>query len=192
MRTKEIVRDTKETKIKLELNLDGQRKTHIQTGIPFLDHMLTLFAFHAGFDLNILCEGDVEVDDHHSAEDIGIALGKAFREALGDAKGIERYGLSYVPMDEALSRVVVDISNRSYLYMNFSYVRESIGGLSLENVQEFFKSFASEARINLHIDALYGQNDHHKVEAIFKAFGRSLKQATRITSNELLTTKGMF
>lgn len=192
MRTKEIIRHTKETNIELKLNIDGSRQIDIETKVPFLNHMLTLFAFHSGFDLFVKANGDIEIDDHHTVEDIGITLGKAFRDAIQDQKGIFRYGMSYVPMDDALARVVLDVSNRSFLVYQANFTRETIGGLSLENVEEFFKSFVNEARINLHIEVLYGKNDHHKVEAMFKAFGRALKDATRIISNEVLSSKGMF
>ena len=192
MRTSTITRDTKETKIKLSLNLDGNRNIKINSGIPFFDHMLTLFAFHAGFDLDVYCDGDLSVDDHHTVEDIGIVLGEAVKEALGDKLGINRYGLMYLPMDEALSRTVIDISNRPFLYYKASYERVSIGLLSLENVKEFFRAFSSEARVSLHIETLYGDNDHHKVESIFKGFGRALSEATRITSTDISSTKGVL
>ncbi|MBU1143120.1 MAG: imidazoleglycerol-phosphate dehydratase HisB [Firmicutes bacterium] len=192
MRTSTITRNTKETKIKLSLNLDGTKNIDINSGVPFFDHMLTLFAFHAGFDLDIYCDGDLSVDDHHTIEDIGIVLGEAVKNALGDKLGIQRYGLMYLPMDEALSRVVIDISNRPFLHYKATYQRISIGLLSLENVKEFFRAFSSEARINLHIETLYGDNDHHKVESIFKGFGRALFEATRITSTDISSTKGVL
>lgn len=192
MRTSTITRNTKETKIKLSLNLDGTKNININSGVAFFDHMLTLFAFHAGFDLDIYCDGDLSVDDHHTIEDIGIVLGEAVKNALGDKLGIQRYGLMYLPMDEALSRVVIDISNRPFLHYKAIYQRISIGLLSLENVKEFFRAFSSEARINLHIETLYGDNDHHKVESIFKGFGRALFEATRITSTDISSTKGVL
>ncbi len=192
MRTSTITRNTKETKIKLYLNLDGTKQIQINSGIPFFDHMLTLFAFHAGFDLDVYCDGDLSVDDHHTVEDIGIVLGEAVKEALGNKIGINRYGLMYLPMDEALSRTVIDISNRPFLYYKASYERVSIGLLSLENVKEFFRAFSSEARVSLHIETLYGDNDHHKVESIFKGFGRALSEATRITSTDISSTKGVL
>jgi imidazoleglycerol-phosphate dehydratase len=192
MRTSTISRDTKETKIKLYINLDGTKKIRINTGVPFFDHMLTLFAFHASFDLDIFCDGDLSTDDHHTVEDVGIVLGEAVKEALGDKKGINRYGMMYLPMDEALSRAVIDISNRPFLFYKANYNRLSIGLLSLENVKEFFRAFISEARVTLHIETLYGDNDHHKVESLFKAFGRALKEATRIISDDISSTKGVL
>ena len=192
MRTSTIVRNTKETQIKLSLNLDGNKNILMDTKIPFFDHMLTLFAFHAGFDLEIICNGDIGVDDHHTVEDVGIVLGEAVKEALGDKLGINRYGMMYLPMDEALSRTVIDISNRPFLFYKATYERISIGSLSLENVKEFFRAFSSEARVSLHIETLYGDNDHHKVESIFKGFGRALKEATRIIGSDVSSTKGVL
>jgi imidazoleglycerol-phosphate dehydratase len=192
MRTARIQRKTKETDITLELNIDGNRQVDIKTGIPFFDHMLTLFGFHAGFDLKIETHGDLEVDDHHTVEDVGIALGQAFYQAIGQMKGINRYGMMYLPMDEALARAVIDISNRPYLYYKASYQRIEIGGLSLENVLEFFRAFVNESRMNLHLEVLYGENDHHKVEAIFKACARAIKEASTIVSQDILSTKGVL
>ena len=192
MRKATIKRDTLETKIDLSINLDGNRNININTGIPFFDHMLTLFAFHGIFDLNIQANGDLTVDSHHTMEDVGIALGQAIYQALGDRLGINRYGLSYVPMDEALSRVVIDMSNRPYLVFNVSFKRASIGTMDTENVLEFFKSFINESRMNLHIENFYGDNDHHKVESIFKAFGRALKDALSINSSTITSTKGVL
>jgi imidazoleglycerol-phosphate dehydratase len=185
-------RTTKETAIQLELNLDGNRTISVATQIPFFDHMLTLFAFHAGFDLSLIATGDVAVDDHHTVEDVGILLGQALLEALGDKRGINRYGLSYLPMDETLARSVVDLSNRPYLYYVASFQRIAIGGLSLENVKEFMRAFSTEARLNLHIEVLYGDNDHHKVEALFKALGRALREAVSITGDAINSTKGVL
>ena len=192
MRTSKLSRVTKETDVWVEFELDGSRTIDIDTGIPFLDHMLTLFAFHGGFDLKIDAKGDITVDDHHTVEDVGILLGTAFKEAIKDYKGINRYSTSYVPMDEALSRVVVDVSNRPYLVFNASFKQDKVGSLSTENVLEFFKAFVQEARINLHIELLYGTNDHHKIESIFKAFGRALKDAVNVVSDELPSTKGLL
>ncbi|MDO9629833.1 MAG: imidazoleglycerol-phosphate dehydratase HisB [Acholeplasmataceae bacterium] len=192
MRTSTIIRNTLETKIKMSLNLDGNKIINVNTGVPFFDHMLTLFAFHAGFDLDLYCDGDLSVDDHHSVEDVGIVLGEAVKEALGDKLGINRYGMMYLPMDEALSRAVIDISNRPFLFYKATFERVSIGLLSLENVKEFFRAFTSEARVSLHIETLYGDNDHHKVESIFKGFGRALKEATRVISNDVSSTKGVL
>lgn len=192
MRTQTINRITKETNIKASINLDGTKNIQIETGIPFFDHMLNLFAFHGNLDLNLRAQGDVFVDDHHTVEDCGIVLGQAFDQALGDKKGIERYSSIYLPMDEALVRVVIDISNRPMLIFKGNFIRESIGGLSLENVREFLKAFTTEARITLHIEILDGLNDHHKVEAIFKGLGRALKFAVKQTSEELPSTKGVL
>ncbi len=183
-------RTTKETSVQVKLQLEGNRDIQINTQVPFFDHMLTLLAFHAGFDLTIQAMGDTLVDDHHTVEDVGIVFGQAFLEALGDKVGLNRYGVSYLPMDEVLSRCVIDISNRPYLSYKTTYKRNSIGGLSLENVQEFMKSFAMEARITLHLETLYGDNDHHKVESLFKALGRALKEAIRVDGTTISSTKG--
>ncbi|MFU8792636.1 MAG: imidazoleglycerol-phosphate dehydratase HisB [Acholeplasmataceae bacterium] len=192
MRIATINRKTNETDIKLTIDLDGTKKVNVQTGIPFFDHMLTLFAFHGNFDLDVIAKGDLEVDDHHTVEDIGLALGQAVIEALGDKKGINRYGLMYLPMDEALSRVVIDISNRPYLFFKAPFVREKVGTMDTQNVAEFFKSFVNESKMNLHIETLYGENEHHKIESIFKGFGRALKEATRIISDDISSTKGVL
>ncbi|MFU8785945.1 MAG: imidazoleglycerol-phosphate dehydratase HisB [Candidatus Izemoplasmataceae bacterium] len=191
-RTGRITRKTNETNITVELTIDGTKEIKIDTGIGFLDHMLTLFAFQAGFDLTVKAEGDLYIDDHHTTEDIGISLGQAFNQAMEEKLGINRYGVAYLPMDEALSRVVIDISNRPYLVYNVFLEREKLGQLNTQNVKEFFKAFVQESRINLHIENLYGENDHHKVESIFKAFGRALKDACKIVSNEVPSTKGVL
>jgi imidazoleglycerol-phosphate dehydratase len=192
MRQASIKRQTKETTIELELNLDQQNEGIIETGIPFLDHMLDLFAFHSGFGLMIKAKGDLNVCDHHTVEDIGLTLGEAFKKALGDKVGIERYASIYIPMDETLARVVVDLSNRPYLHFNACFKRESLGTLSTENIDEFLKSFVNQAGITLHVEVLYGVNDHHKIEAIFKALGKALKAATRLTGHQLPSTKGVL
>ena len=178
MRKYSISRETTETKIKLELNIDGTGKSEINTGIGFFDHMLTLMTKHGLFDLNVTCDGDLEVDQHHSVEDVGIALGQAFREALGTKEGINRYATVTTPMDEALATVSLDISGRSYLVYHVEGLKEKVGNFDTELVEEFFQAFASNARINLHINLEYGRNSHHIIEAIFKAFGRALDQAT--------------
>jgi imidazoleglycerol-phosphate dehydratase len=190
MRQSSIKRITNETSIEVELNLDGSGKTEIDTGIGFLNHMLTLFGFHGGFDLKIKCDGDLDVDSHHTAEDIGITLGQAFKEAIGDKQGIERYGTMLLPMDEALARVVVDISGRPYLVYRLDFNREMIKDMATEDFKEFFKGFVNNSLTTLHIELLYGENDHHKIEASFKGFGRALKIASRITSSTLQSTKG--
>ncbi|WP_328590708.1 imidazoleglycerol-phosphate dehydratase HisB [Gottfriedia acidiceleris] len=192
MRTAMISRQTNETNIRLTLNLDGDGENTIQTGIGFLDHMLTLFSFHSGINLEVFCEGDLEVDDHHTTEDVGIALGKALLIALDEKVGINRYGSCYIPMDETLARVVVDFSGRPYLVYNDRTVRERIGMIDTQNFKEFFKALSSEARMNCHMEVLYGENDHHKIEALFKAFGRAVKQAVEVTSTKLPSTKGML
>ncbi len=192
MRIINISRKTKETDIKIELNLDGSGKTEADTGIGFLDHMLTLFGFHGSFDINVKCNGDLNVDSHHTAEDIGILLGKAFSEAMGDKIGIERYGSILLPMDETLVRAAVDISGRPYLVYNPQLKRELLGNMATEDFKEFFKGFVNSSLITLHLEVLYGENDHHKIEAIFKGFGRALKTASRITSRDLQSTKGVL
>lgn len=192
MRKSTKIRTTQETSISLTLNLDGNGISKISTGIGFLDHMLTLFSFHSGIDLTIECNGDIEVDDHHTTEDIGLTLGQALLDALGDKKGVNRYGLSYVPMDETLARVVVDFSGRPYLIYDAKIEREKVGLLDTQNVKEFFKSVSNEAKMNCHMEVLYGENDHHKIEALFKAFGRAVKEACKIVSNEIPSTKGVL
>lgn len=190
MRQSVVIRKTLETDIKIELNLDGSGKTEIDTGIGFLDHMLTLFGFHAGFNLKIKCTGDLNVDSHHTAEDIGIALGQAFTESIGNKKGINRYGSMLLPMDEAMSRVVIDISGRPYLVYKVDLKRQMIRDMATEDFKEFFKGFVNKSSSTLHIELLYGENDHHKIESVFKGFGRALKTASCITSSTLQSTKG--
>lgn len=185
MRTANIIRNTNETKIKLFLNLDGTGKTDINTGIGFLDHMLILFAFHSKIDINLNCNGDLYVDDHHSVEDIGIALGEAFKTSLGDKLGINRYGSFYLPMDETLALVALDISGRSFLIFDADFKRENIGNISTEMFKEFFRAFAFAANITLHIKILYGENDHHKTEAVFKGFARSIKEAIKVDKENM-------
>lgn len=192
MREAKLERNTNETQISLEINLDGTGKAEIQTGIGFFDHMLTLFAFHSNFDLVVKADGDLEVCDHHTIEDCGILLGKLFLEALGDKKGIARYGSMNLPMDEVLCNVTLDISGRPYLVFNCELIRENIGTMSCEMVEEFFRAFCVAAGVTLHINVYYGKNDHHKVEAIFKAFGRALKQAVKIESDRIPSSKGVI
>ncbi|MDW5299944.1 MAG: imidazoleglycerol-phosphate dehydratase HisB [Sedimentibacter sp.] len=192
MRSSTVSRKTKETDIQVELNLDGSGKTDIDTGIGFLNHMLTLFGFHGNFDLIVKCKGDLDVDSHHTAEDVGIALGEAFKEALGDKKGIERYGFMLLPMDEALARVALDFSGRPYLVYNVDFNRSMLGEMATEDFKEFFKGFVNNSLTTLHIDVLYGENDHHKIEAVFKGFGRALKTASCMTSDSLQSTKGVL
>jgi len=192
MRKSSVRRTTNETDVFIELNLDGSGIAEIETGIGFLNHMLNLFAFHGGFDLKIKCTGDLQVDSHHTSEDIGIALGQAFMEALGDKKGIERYGFFLLPMDEAMARVVVDFSGRPFLVYNIIFTRNELGSMATEDFKEFFKGFVNNSLSTLHIELLYGENDHHKIEAVFKGFGRALKAAAKITSDSLQSTKGVL
>lgn len=190
MRTEKVTRKTKETDITAEINLDGLGSAEIDTGIGFFDHMLTAFAVHGGFDLKLRCRGDLEVDGHHSVEDIGIVLGKLFAGALGDKKGIARFACEYVPMDDALARSVLDISGRPYLVYNAGHLTGYIGTYDADLTEEFFRAVCSNAMITLHIDLLRGANTHHMCEAIFKSFGRALGAASRIVSDKVLSSKG--
>ena len=192
MRRGVVERNTLETKIKVDINLDGSGKVEIDTGIGFLDHMLTLMAFHGKFDLTILAKGDLYVDDHHTIEDIGICLGEAFKNAIGDKIGIRRYSTVYIPMDEALSYSSVDISNRPYLVYNVNFADEKIGRMSTQMFKEFFRAFVNESKITLHINLLYGENDHHKIESVFKSFARALKESIKIVSDEVSSSKGVL
>lgn len=195
MRTAQISRTTAETAITLSLNLDGSGTSEIQSGIGFLDHMLTLFAKHGRFDLTLSCKGDTNVDDHHSAEDIGIALGDAFSAALGEKRGIVRYGSEILPMDEALVLCAVDLSGRSCLRYNAQIPSQKIGTFDTELLQEFFLAFTRKAGITLHLRQLDGENSHHIAEAMFKAFGRALSQAVKIDplyADEIPSTKGVL
>lgn len=193
MRTSDITRNTAETKIQLKLNLDGTGKADIDTGVGFLNHMLTLFAAHGKFDLTVKCAGDVEVDDHHSVEDIGICLGQAFQAALGDKRGITRYGSFLLPMDEALILCAVDISGRSCLSYGLDIPTEKIGTFDTELVEEFFLGFTRNCPMSLHLRQLSGTNSHHIVEGAFKSVGRALKAAVALDgSNEIPSTKGVL
>ena len=193
MRTCEVNRKTAETDIRLTLNLDGTGKSSIDTGCGFLNHMLTLFAAHGKFDLTVRCAGDTEVDDHHSVEDIGICLGTAFREALGDKRGITRYGSMLLPMDEALILCAVDISGRSCLVFALDIPTEKIGTFDTELVEEFFLAFVRNCPMSLHVKQLSGKNAHHIVEGTFKAAARALKAAAATDgSNEIPSTKGVL
>ncbi|MBT2659583.1 imidazoleglycerol-phosphate dehydratase HisB [Bacillus sp. ISL-45] len=175
-----VNRYTNETKIDLDFSIDGEGKTELETGVPFLSHMLDLFAKHGQFDLKVDAKGDVEVDGHHTTEDIGICIGQALREALGDKKGIKRYGNAFVPMDEALAQVVIDLSNRPHLEMRAEFPAQQVGTFDVELVHEFLWKLALEARMNLHVIVHYGKNTHHMIEAVFKALGRALDEATTI------------
>ena len=193
MRTAEILRKTEETDIMLTLNLDGSGKSAVQTGVGFLDHMLTLFAAHGKFDLTVSCQGDTFVDDHHSAEDIGICLGQAFQSALGDKRGITRYGSFLLPMDEALIQTAVDISGRSFLGYGLEIPTEKIGTFDTELVEEFWLAFVRQCPMSLHIRQLAGKNSHHIVEGCFKSVARSLKIAVKSDgTNEIPSTKGVL
>ena len=177
-----VHRKTKETDIRVELNLDGSGQSHVSIGVPFLEHMLDLFAKHGLFDLQINCNGDLEIDDHHSVEDIAITLGQALVQALGDKAGINRYGEALVPMDEALCRSVIDLSGRFYLVYEVQTRRQMIGNFSVELAEHFWRSFAETAKFNLHIDCLRGRNTHHILEGTFKATARALRKAVETNS----------
>ena len=195
MRQASISRKTAETDIELTLNLDGSGESDISSGVGFLDHMLTLFARHGRFDLSLSCVGDTQVDDHHSVEDIGICLGLAFREAIGDKRGICRYGDTTLPMDEALIQTAVDISGRGLLCYGLEIPTEKVGSFDTELVEEFFQAFASNAAVTLHIRQLAGRNSHHIIEGCFKSFARTLRKAAAIDpacADEVPSTKGVL
>jgi imidazoleglycerol-phosphate dehydratase len=195
MRTATINRKTNETDIRLSLNLDGTGKSEINSGVGFLDHMLTLFARHGRFDLNLTCDGDTYVDDHHSVEDIGIALGQAFSKALGEKRGITRYGSFILPMDETLILAAVDISGRPYLNFDLHIPTEKVGTFDTELTEEFFLGFVRNAALTLHLKQLEGKNSHHIVEGAFKAFGRTMKEAVAVEErfkDEIPSTKGVL
>ncbi len=177
VRTARVERNTLETQITVEINLDGTGKAVFETGVPFLDHMMDQIARHGLVDMNIVCNADLHIDDHHAVEDIGITLGQAFREAVGDKKGIRRYGHAYVPLDEALSRVVIDLSGRPGLIMEVPYTRSTVGGFDVDLFEEFFRGFVNHSFTSIHIDNLRGKNTHHQIETVFKAFGRALRMA---------------
>ena len=193
MRSAKVSRNTLETQISVELNLDGSGQSRFDTGLPFLDHMLDQVARHGLVDMNIAAKGDLHIDAHHTVEDIGIALGQAFNQAVGDKKGLRRYGHAYVPLDESLSRVVLDISGRPGLVFNCEFVRGNIGEFDVDLVNEFFQGFVNHALVTLHIDNLAGNNAHHQAETIFKAFGRALRMALELDprmSGVMPSTKG--
>ena len=190
-RTASVSRRTKETEITLTLSLDGAGATAIDTGIGFLDHLLTALAFHARFDLDLRCRGDLEVDDHHTAEDTALALGQALRDALGDRAGVARYGAMYAPLDEALARAVVDLSGRPFARTALGLTRERLGTLACENIPHWLRSFAVAAGLTLHVDVLEGENDHHRAEAAFKATALALREAVARDGREVVpSTKG--
>ena len=192
MRRGFVERDTLETKIKVDLDIDGNGKAEIDTGVGFLNHMLTLMAFHGKFDLTVIAKGDLYVDDHHTIEDIGICIGKAFKDAIGDRKGIRRYSTVYIPMDESLAYTSLDISNRPYLVFNVNFTHEKVGNMSTQMFKEFFRAFVNESRITLHINLIYGENDHHNIEAVFKSFARALKEGSEVISHDISSSKGVL
>ncbi len=190
-----IGRVTKETDISLEIDLDGKGNADIDTGVGFFDHMLNGFTRHGGFDLTVKCSGDLEVDAHHTVEDIGIALGQAISKALGEKKGITRYGFASIPMDEALAQCSIDISGRGFLVFKCDFAAPMCGTMDTQLAEEFFRAVSSNAAITLHLDCPYGANDHHKMEALFKAFGRALRQAVSIdprNEDQVPSTKGVL
>ena len=192
MRRGFVERNTLETKVEVKINLDGSGKAEIDTGIGFLDHMLTLFTFHSKFDLTVKCRGDLQVDDHHTIEDLGICLGQSFKDALGEKIGIKRYSTVYIPMDESLAYTSLDISNRPYLVFNVNFKSEKIGNMSTQMFKEFFRAFVNESRITLHINLFYGENDHHKIEAVFKSFARALREGSEVVSGDISSSKGVL
>jgi len=192
-RNASVQRSTLETQIEVQINLDGTGKSHFETGVPFLEHMLDQVARHGVIDLDIVAKGDLHIDAHHTVEDIGITLGQAFSKALGDKKGIFRYGHAYVPLDEALSRVVIDFSGRPGLEFNVDFPRSQIGEFEVDLFYEFFQGFVNHAFVTLHVDNLRGRNSHHIAETIFKAFGRAIRMAVEFDSrmqNVMPSTKG--
>ncbi len=193
MRTSQVNRNTLETQVSVELNLDGSGAAKLDSGVPFLDHMLDQIARHGLIDLAVAAKGDLHIDAHHTVEDIGITLGQAFAQAVGDKKGIRRYGHAYVPLDEALSRVVIDLSGRPGLVFEVDFSRGTIGEFDVDLVPEFFQGFVNHAGVTLHIDGLRGRNAHHQAETIFKAFGRALRMAVEPDArlgDALPSTKG--
>lgn len=188
-----VSRDTLETQISVSLNIDGSGDTKFDTGVPFLEHMMDQIARHGLIDLDITCKGDTEIDDHHTVEDIGITLGQAVAKAVGDKRGIRRYGHAYVPLDEALSRVVLDFSGRPGLTMHIPFTQKRIGQFDTELFWEFFQGFVNHAQVTLHIDCLRGSNAHHQIETVFKAFGRAIRMALEVDvrlGDKLPSTKG--
>ena len=191
MRSSKVTRKTSETDVEVEISLDGSGNANISTGIAFFDHMLNSFAKHGSFDLVVKASGDLSVDDHHTIEDVGITLGNALQKALGDKKGIERFGDACIPMDEALADAAIDISGRSFLVFNAAFANQKIGGFNPQNARHFFESLTGNAGINAHLHVT-GENDHHKIEALFKAFGIALKRAVKISGSGVPSTKGVL
>ena len=195
MRTADITRNTNETRVRVSINLDGTGQQSLNTGVPFLDHMLDQIARHGLIDLDIHCDGDVHIYDHHTVEDVGITLGQAFAAAVGNKSGMRRYGHSYVPLDEALSRVVIDFSGRPGLFYNVPFTRSHIGKFDVDLAREFFQGFVNHALATVHIDNLKGDNSHHQCETVFKAFGRALRMATELDPRNVgvvPSTKGVL
>jgi imidazoleglycerol-phosphate dehydratase len=195
MRSAKVTRNTLETQISIELNLDGTGSASFETGLPFLDHMLDQIARHGLLDISVIAHGDLHIDAHHTVEDLGITFGQAFNQAIGDKKGLTRYGHAYVPLDEALSRVVLDLSGRPGLVFNCEFVRASIGDFDVDLFHEFFQGFVNHALVTLHIDNLAGGNAHHQAETIFKAFGRALRMALEVDvrmAGMMPSTKGVL
>lgn len=191
-RRSQRTRETAETKIELELDLDGTGRSEVRTGLPFLDHMLDALVRHARFDLHLLCEGDLDVDDHHTVEDCALELGRAFAECVGERRGIVRFGSAFAPLDEALARAVVDLCGRPTAVVDLDLRRERLGTVSTEMLDHFFRSFATEARMALHLDVLRGRNDHHRSEAAFKATALALRAAVARDGDEVPSTKGVL
>jgi imidazoleglycerol-phosphate dehydratase len=189
-RSAEITRETSETSIRCRLEIDGNGRAEIKTGLGFLDHMLTALAKHGGFDLELIADGDVDIDDHHTVEDCALALGKALDQALGDRAGITRFGYSYAPLDESLSRAVVDLSGRPWPEISLGFTREKVGEVATENLTHFLRSLAMESRMALHVDLLRGDNDHHKAESAFKAVAIALRSAVAVSGTAVPSTKG--
>ncbi len=187
-----VERKTKETEIQVGLQLDGSGVIEISTGIGFLDHLISALAFHAGFDLKLICRGDLHIDDHHSVEDVALALGSAVDQALGGREGIARFGYAYTPLDEALARAVVDLSGRPFASIDLGLKRETIGTLACENIEHFLHSFAVASRSTIHVDVLKGANDHHRAEAAFKALALALRQSVAVRGSAIPSTKGVL
>lgn len=191
-RKSQLERKTKETAITLDLDLDGRGKYQIETGVPFFDHMLAQLARHGKLDMELKAKGDIEIDFHHTVEDVGILLGKAFKQAIGDKKGIRRFGQSLLPMDDVLSRIVLDISGRPYLYCDLDFNSPYVGQFPVELVEEFLRAFTTHSGITLHAEILHGSNTHHQIEAVFKGLGRSLGSAIEVIDTDIPSTKGVL